>query len=1233
MPPTSTSKKTKANMSDSAQMLKNTFENSNSNSNSKSKSTTKSATKATTASEFLRQYEFKPMNIPDNEDKPWWRAAKAYFEQHSLTDHQIASYNDFRMFRMADIITRSDMEFVEKDIRYIVKFSNVHTVSPRITEPNGVIHEITPHEARTRNLTYGSTVHVDLSVYQLSDDNSVKLAAFYGETCIGVIPEMVQSNTCVLHDKRGNRKEMIDSYECPHDPGSYFIINGIEKTLMSIDRMSHNEIFVFKAKSDKHVKTTDGNRYCDWYAEVRSFTNNQALNINSTSMYLSRKCLDKGEDSRLYVEIQYLKEAVPWPIVFMALGVTDKLQMIQLVCDPTDTELVSLLEPSLSCPKIKTQKDALEYLAKLVITAHDDQKFDCIVSILRDKMFQNISKVGRKKYYFGYMTRQLLLVACNSGKDDLDWRRHPDSRDHYAQKRVDTAGALITNLFKSIWKKVIREAKALIEKKNMDVQSAFKNKITSTLKYAFSTGNWTAGKTVKSSKVGVSQLLNRLNYISMVSSQRRVNTPADKNNKMIEPRHLHSSQMYLICPMETPEGQNCGLIKNLALFTKITLGTDTEVVMDQLKILGVTFIWNLKQLDNIQHGTKVFVNGVWVSSVKSPEPLLHRLKEIRREGKLSWDTSICINKDGLRICTDEGRLMAPFFMVKDGKLPELPSGDVIWDDLQAKGIIEYLDASEIETLYISSTPWGLDTDHSHAFIHPVYLMGIAANTTPFPNHNQSPRVIYQSSMCKQAIGLYAHNYRHRFDTSTHVLCSPEKPIVNSKVMKYLGTEDLPSGHNCIVAVCSYTGFNQEDSLIINKAALDRGLFRSMCFTSYIESNSKHGNTSQVVRRPEMVQERRMVGYSKLDNDGLPEEGTPFKEKDIVIGKVTVNSENTTDSSVEIKTNGMEPDSVTECTDPNGHKQYHVRSGNNIADCSIMTLNESSARTYITRLRQTRVPEIGDKLASRSAQKGIIAMIMPQEDMPFCVSDGIIPDIIMNPQAFPSRMTIAQALELVIGKACAISGTVGDCTGFDPNFNDTFKLVQDSLHENGYQRHGDERMINGMTGEMLECSVFIGPTFYQRLKHMVSDKIHARAKGGVLELLSRQPVTGRQNQGGFRVGEMEVWSSIAHGASEFIVDRLVTASDGFEMYVCDKCGNVATAQLKLKKFHCQVCDQDVHISKIKTTYAFKLLQQELMSTGIGITYELDHTADPKAVKTMSSNAAGHNYVMSPATFTC
>lgn len=1202
---------------------------------------------------------------------------------------------------MGEIIARSELEYTgaKDSIRYLLKFSNVCSNSPpRFKEANGVVRNLTPQETRLRDQNYVSEVVVDIHVYRIGGTttgstmtplstpqppmtpsvqqhvslsstttstspatatNSITtirdLVAVHKAVRIGMIPEMVKSMYCVLSNR--SEPELVKKFECPRDPGGYFIVAGGERAVISQDRMAHNEVFVFKARKEP-TKTSDGNKLWSWYAEVRSFTNAQDQNLTCTTMRLSREQLEKGEDSRLYVELPYFREAVPWPVVFMALGVCDRRSMIDYVCKREDTQIVRLLEPSLNCPGIETQDSAIEWLSDYVVPLYASEKrCDFVVSVLRDKLFQNIPSYrgDLKRYYFGNMTYQLLEVASSNGK-----RRQPDSRDHYAHKRVQAAGAMLTDLFKSTWKRVLRDARLLMEKKNITVPVAFTDKITGVLKHAIMTGNWSVTKTPKATKIGVTQLLNRLNYVSMVSNLRRVIVPSEKNNKLIEPRHLHSSQQYMFCPAETPEGQPTGLVKNLALLTRVSLGSDPDTIETLLlSMAGSDLSLNVARVssatttatntggdtENIQYrGMKILLNGIWIGSTTRPEELLAQLRALRRESKIPRDTSLYICHDGLKISTDEGRVLAPFFILtKEGKLPDLGGtssmattslGSMVISDLNTTdsihggiddffpGVVEYLDPGELETLYVASRPWALDPkamEHgqTHAFVHPAFLMGIAANTTPFPNHNQSPRVIYQSSMCKQAIGVFALNYAHRYDTTAHMLCYPQKPIVNNGVMRLLGTESLPSGHNVIVAVACYSGYNQEDSLIINKASLDRGLFRSVCFSTYTEVNKKHGNTSHIVRRPPEsglvnvgsnknvpFQDRWVTGYSKLDVDGMPERNTPFQWRDLVMSKVTVNPDSVKDSSIEIKCNGMDRNSVIDEGVVDGRRRYSVSiPGSSFCDSALLTLDESSSKLSKVRTRQLRIPQMGDKLASRSAQKGIIAMIMPPEDMPYSVRDGTIPDIIMNPQAFPSRMTIAQALELIVGKACVLEGVSGDCTGFEADTEMRIAEVQNALHRHGYQRDGDERMINGMTGELMDCSIYMGPTFYQRLKHMVDDKIHARGKGGPRELISLQPTVGRRSGGGFRMGEMEVHCAISHGASNFTYDRLIKNSDYFETYVCDDCGNTVISMLTVKRFHCKRCDQSSRISKVIIPYAFKLLQQELMSTGIGIWYDV------------------------------
>jgi DNA-directed RNA polymerase beta subunit len=1303
------------------------------------------------------------------ENKPWWKVAQAYFATHSLAEHQISSYNEFMRQRLSNIIENSDLKYTKDGFIYQITFQNVYVKPPEYTEPSGVTKKLNPQSCRIRNISYLCKIHCDI-IRKTFDKEKIIETKVYNEVHVGAIPCMIFSDYCNLNQK--DKYGRIKHGECPLDPGGYFILNGQEKVLMSQDRMAHNEIFVFKSKEKETIRLPVGGQEknftlpCGWSAEVRSYSSTCEPNITTTYLKLSEPQLDKGEDSRLYMEIHGLKAPVAWPIVFMALGVTDPDEMIRYVCDPDDIPMVTLLMPSLECPPINTQEEAIKYLSEYVLMGQKEQRIPNIKKILREKLFQNVEHIHMKRFYLGHMTHQLLSTVLG--------RRKEDDRDHYGKKRVETAGNLINNLFKSIWKRILRESSNnLIKKRTNDLSQIFFGKITNYILPPFLNGNWTATKTnPKTAKVGISQTLNRQNFISTVSNLRRVITPNDKNSKIIKPRHLHNSQWGFICPAEcfdpntnilmwdgsvkkaknviagdvlmgskgehaivkttcagksdmytiksgqisytvtpnhiltlgikdyfkvnketftyfdkkelkyktdniyninnilkdtephivdipldvyldldnsikdnlygirymddtmypisvsppqqgefvgwqltnngrfllanhtivhnTPEGQTTGLIKNLAMLTSISLGSSEQDIITWLQLNSdlviMTYDIDIKP-ENLEGKTKIFVNGTWVANTIQPQMLVEKLRRIKYEGKISYEVSISLCKEGVRIFTDEGRVMAPFFVVKKGKLIDLPT-TFTWEELLQKGIIEYLDPSELETLKHAHSPWTVGENDTHSFIHPSFLLGISASTAPFSDHNQSPRNIYQSAMGKQALGVFSMNFMHRYDTSAHILCYPQKPLVNTSVMRLVGSEELPSGQNLIVAVMS-GGYNQEDSVILNKRALDNGALRSICYTTYSDSNKRKANIIDEIKKPEKttVKETRLKGYSKLDEDGISKENIPLTKNDVVIGKINSTIEMNKDTSTIVKTNGMEDDAVVDCED-----QFKVYDGSAFVDKSILTINKDSFRTVKVRVRQFRIPQIGDKVASRSAQKGIIGMILPPEDMPFSAKTGITPDLIMNPNAFPSRMTMGQAMETFLGKACALNGAYADCTPFEPEFKKEY--VAEELKRHGFEEYGDEVMINGVTGEQIQCKIFMGPTYYQRLKHMVADKIHSRNQDGPRETLTRQPVEGRRRNGGFRFGEMETWCGISHGATNFLLDRLVNNSDCYEMYVCNYCGNTAIATLSTKRFECKLCQQDNAISKIKIPYAFKLLMQELQACGIGVWFNID-----------------------------
>lgn len=1034
-------------------------------------------------------------------EKPWWQVAKSYFDSHTFTEHQLESYNIFMQEKLPSIITSSELEYTKDNTNYIITFDNVYTKKPEWTEPSGIVRKLMPQDCRIRNLSYNCRVYTDITRYALDGENKIVETKTFPSVFIGAMPCMFMSKWCNFWGKTDEK--ILKSGECVQDKGGYFIINGSERVLMSQDRMAHNEIFVFECKGKDTIKIplpgSDKNRSlpCAWSAEVRSYSPICEPNITTTYVKLSSQQLDKGEDQRLYVETTGLKAPVPWPVIFMALGVTDRAEMISYVCSESDEQMIKLLEPSLECFPITNQEEALKYLSELGQP-----------NVLTEKLFQNVTEIHMKRCYLGHMTFQLLSTVLD--------RRKQDDRDHYGKKRVETAGNLINNLFKSVWKRVLREVKSHLEKKrSSDLAQVFYSRFSNYIRQPFATGNWTATKgTGKAAKAGISQILNRHNYVSTISNLRRVVTPNDKNSKVIKPRHLHASQWMKMCPSETPEGQTTGLIKNLAMMTSISTGSGDEQIINWLEMRPqlATTVNNMPNFkpSEIQDKTKIFVNGTWVGITEQAEELVENLRALRRQGKIMYQSSISLTKEGLRVYTDEGRVLTPFFIVKQGKLPELPE-KFCWSDLVEGGIIEYLDPSEMETLYIADEPWTLNEDHTHAVVHPAFMLGISASTNPFSNHTQAPRVCYQSAMSKQALGVFSNNFLHRYDTSAHVLCYPQVPIVDTKTMGMVGSHELPSGQNLIVAVMS-AAYNQEDSVIVNQRAIDNGALRSINYSTYSESCRRKGNTIDEIKRPEKnVKETRMTGYEKLDIDGIAKEGTPLCKRDIVISKVTQTPTIIKDISEVIKTNGMEENSVVESFldgDPE-KKMFSVYNGSAVVDRSVLTINEDSFRTVKVRVRQMRVPQIGDKVASRSAQKGIIGMIVPPENMIFSKATGMNPDLVMNPNAFPSRMTISQTLETILSKACTLRGEYGDCTPFEPEFKwgleehkveslvdgaNGRKIIAEELKKWGFDECGDEVMINGMTGEEMPCKIFMGPTFYQRLKHMVNDKIHCLAEG-------------------------------------------------------------------------------------------------------------------------------------------
>mmetsp|Transcript_2822 Transcript_2822/g.2481 ORF Transcript_2822/g.2481 Transcript_2822/m.2481 type:complete len:754 (-) Transcript_2822:1730-3991(-) len=751
------------------------------------------------------------------------------------------------------------------------------------------------------------------------------------------------------------------------------------------------------------------------------------------------------------------------------------------------------------------------------------------------------------------------------------------------------------------------------------------------MKYSLATGNW--GDRKNATKAGVVQVLNRLTYASALSHLRRCNAPLAKEGKLAKPRMLHCTHWGMVCPAETPEGHAVGLVKNLSLMSYISVGVPQGSVLEFLDEWGTESLEQISCKD-IAKTTKIFVNGNWVGVHNDPDELVKNLRKQRRSLEIECEVSILrdIREQEVRIYTDAGRISRPLFIVgEDQKLVikkthvqklknselNLSSEDIDlneekeeygWNNLLAEGLIEYIDTEEEESTMIAMKPSDLllpphllaSTTFTHCEIHPSMILGVCASIIPFPDHNQSPRNTYQSAMGKQAMGVYLTSYQVRMDTMAHVLHYPQKPLATTRAMEYMHFRELPSGINCIVAIATYTGYNQEDSLIVNSSSIDRGLFRSSFFRTYNgKAVAKTSIGSTTDERFEIPSKNclglRHGSYDKLGLDGLAEPGSRVSPDDVLIGKT-------------IACPIVGPDGI-QSTISRKDESICMRSNESGIVDKVMYSTDKEGNQYAkVRVRNLRIPQIGDKFASRHGQKGTVGMTYRQEDMPF-TCEGITPDIIVNPHAIPSRMTIGHLVECLMGKVSSLFGQEGDATPFMDTMTveDRVSNISSYLTRLGYQKHGNECLYNGHTGKPLESLIFIGPTFYQRLKHLVDDKIHARARGPVT-MLTRQPMEGRAREGGLRMGEMERDCLVSHGAANFLRDRLYANSDPYRIHVCDQCGMVAIANLRTQTFKCGFCDNKTRFSQIHIPYAGKLLFQELMSMCIVPRIFVDRPAD-------------------------
>jgi DNA-directed RNA polymerase II subunit RPB2 len=1137
-----------------------------------------------------------------------WNAVRSYFETQGvskLVEHQIESFEDFIRNKLplivsstAPIVVWHEQDETTKKYKYEFRlsFENITYMKPRIQEATGRIKPMFPQEARMRNFTYSAQMFSDVRfvarTYKGPGDYDEQVKIFEGVS-LGKIPVMLGSSLCIMKDYPLTKQEIG---ECTYDPFGYFIIHGSERTILCQEKVADNRIMVFYNK-----KTASKYTYS---VEMKSLHESFTTPPKKLEIRLSSKF--NGLGYPLTICVPRFREDVPIMVMFRALGLENDQDIANLVIADNHGHLLEMLAASFkecSDIKVNNREDAIEFLTHHLQygTTNEDKKA-YVRSILETEYLPHVRFGGdvsnsktleaRKCILTAWMVRRLLMTE--KGLIPID------DRDAYPNKRIVTTGSLLTHLFRQLFQKVCKDIRSkFVHEVNNDswkkgetphplevlnVNNLYKilkvSTIEGKLKQALATGNFTVqGLGTSSStslsnatKVGVSQVLNRLSYSATISHLRRIQTPVEKSGKLLAPRKLHGTSWGYVCPVETPEGHSVGIVKALSMLTAISQHTPSSITIKLLEEIP-NIIW-IQNVAEIYVGTSIVVNGVIVAYTNNPVEVHKSLRQAKRDFRLHPHTGVAWNivQNSITIESDGGRFIRPLFRVENGKLAEFPSKPTCWNDW-IRTCVEYIDPSETEVIRVAMTTADITKSHTHCEIHPTLILGHMASSIPLSDHNQSPRNTYQCAMGKQAMGIFARNYAKRLDKNGYILCSPMRPFVETQTMHILNSQDMPSGNNVIVAIGIYSGYNQEDSVLLNKSAVDRGLFRTLYYTIYKDEEHRNvasGKEEKFTRpRRENTRGYKTSSYHAVGDNGVPILNTEIGENDVVIGKVT-----------SIK------------SDPNGY-QYRDSSTThkNSEKCRIDGVwqdKNSDGYPFIKcRVVSERIPEIGDKVSSRHGQKGTCGILLNEEDMPFSAA-GLRPDIIMNPHAVPSRMTIAQLMECMFGKICSMKGTLGDGT---PYSHLPVKTLKEHLLDLGLHPYGNEILYNGMTGEMIQTEIFMGPTFYQRLKHMVIDKKHSRARGPIVSL-TRQPCEGRSRDGGLRVGEMERDCMLSHGAASFTKERLMDVSDPFKTGFCKTCGTLAVVNAKENIYHCGICNGTTAFEEKTIPYAVKLWAQEL-----------------------------------------